>query len=56
MNRSGGRAVAFGVVAVLLILAAMALSVSLLPPAPIAPTPTWPLGIDLPDKLPRIPR
>ncbi len=30
-------------------------SFRLLPAAPIAPTPTWPLGIDLPDKLPRIP-
>ena len=40
------------VVAVAIILA---LSVSLLPPAPTAPTPTWPAGIDLPDKLPRLP-
>ncbi len=30
-------------------------SFRLLPAAPIAPTPTWPLGIELPDKLPRIP-
>jgi hypothetical protein len=30
-------------------------SVSLLPAAPIAPTPTWPQGIELPNKLPRIP-
>ncbi len=30
-------------------------SFSLLPAAPTAPTPTWPLGIELPDKLPRIP-
>jgi hypothetical protein len=33
----------------------LALTVSLLPPAPTAPTPTWPAGIDLPDKLPRLP-
>jgi hypothetical protein len=46
----------------LLILAALLLAIltfstafTLLPPAPIAPTPTWPLGIELPDKLPRIP-
>ncbi len=31
------------------------LSFSILPAAPIAPTPTWPLGIDLPNTLPRIP-
>ncbi len=30
-------------------------SVRLLPAAPVAPTPTWPLGIELPNKLPRIP-
>jgi hypothetical protein len=46
----------------LLILAALLIgaltllaSVSLLPAAPIAPTPTWPQGIELPNKLPRIP-
>jgi hypothetical protein len=46
---------------VLLIVAALLIGVmtllasfTLLPAAPIAPTPTWPLGIDLPDKLPRI--
>jgi hypothetical protein len=42
----------------LLIAALLALSVALtlLPPPPLAPTPTFPLGIDLPEKLPRIPR
>jgi hypothetical protein len=40
-------------IAVLLVLL---MAFTLLPPAPIAPTPTWPLGIDLPEKLPRIPR
>lgn len=36
-----------------IVTAAVALSV--LPAAPGAPTPTWPQGIDLPDKLPRLP-
>lgn len=42
----------------LTILALIALwtALSLLPPPPLAPTPTFPLGIDLPEKLPRIPR
>ncbi len=35
---------------------ALLVSVSLLPPPPTAPTPTWPQGIDLPDKLPRLPQ
>ena len=39
----------------LVILMTLLTSYILLPPAPVAPTPTWPLGIDLPDKLPRIP-
>jgi hypothetical protein len=46
---------------ILLIVAALLIGImtllasfTLLPAAPIAPTPTWPLGIDLPDKLPRI--
>ncbi len=46
---------------VLLIVAALLIGImtllasfTLLPAAPIAPTPTWPLGIELPDKLPRI--
>jgi hypothetical protein len=43
------------VVATLLVLLLVVLgSFALLPPAPIAPTPTLPLGIDLPDKLHRI--
>jgi hypothetical protein len=42
--------------AVLVVALALLLAVNLLPPAPLAPTPTWPLGIDLPEKLPRIPR
>lgn len=46
------------VVAAILIAALLALMLAftLLPPAPLAPTPTFPLGIDLPEKLPRIPR
>ncbi|MHB8626832.1 MAG: hypothetical protein ACYDBJ_16195 [Aggregatilineales bacterium] len=44
------------VVAVLIAVAVtLILSVSLLPPAPLAPTPTWPQGIDLPNKLPHLP-
>ena len=43
------------VIATLLVVLLVVLgSFTLLPPAPIAPTPTWPLGIDLPDKLHRI--
>jgi hypothetical protein len=43
------------IVAALLIgIMALLASFTLLPAAPIAPTPTWPLGIELPDKLPRI--
>jgi hypothetical protein len=43
------------IVATLIVVALTLLtSLTLLPPAPIAPTPTWPLGIDLPEKLPRI--
>jgi hypothetical protein len=46
------------VVAAILIAALLALmmALTLLPPPPLAPTPTFPLGIDLPEKLPRIPR
>ena len=40
------------VVAAILVLG---VSVSILPAAPIGPTPTWPQGIDLPDKLPHLP-
>ena len=32
----------------------LAIALSVLPAAPGAPTPTWPSGIDLPDKLPRV--
>ena len=41
--------------ALLVVVLTILTSVSLLPAAPIAPTPTWPQGIDLPNKLPRIP-
>ena len=43
-------------IAAIVIVALMTLltSYTLLPPAPFAPTPTWPLGVELPDKLPRI--
>jgi hypothetical protein len=37
-------------------LLALGMALTLLPPPPLAPTPTFPLGIDLPEKLPRIPR
>lgn len=36
------------------LLAVISFSVELLPSAPSAPTPTWPQGISLPNKLPRI--
>ncbi|MEP7284397.1 MAG: hypothetical protein ABI947_01355 [Chloroflexota bacterium] len=43
------------VVAMLLVVAlALIMSFTLLPAAPIAPTPTWPLGVDLPNTLHRI--
>jgi heme A synthase len=43
------------IVATLLVLLLVVVgSFTMLPAAPIAPTPTWPLGIDLPDKLHRI--
>ena len=41
--------------ALLVALLTLLTSVSLLPAAPGAPTPTWPQGIELPNKLPRIP-
>lgn len=41
---------------VIVVLLALLMAFTLLPPPPLSPTPTWPLGIDLPDKLPRIPR
>jgi len=45
-------------VVAILIAALLALwtALALLPPPPLAPTPTFPLGIELPEKLPRIPR
>jgi len=41
---------------VLAMLIAIGFSVSVLPAAPLGPTPTWAEGINLPDKLPRISR
>lgn len=49
------RGVLFFVAAVIVVAMALVMSITLLPPPPLAPTPTWPLGVDLPDKLPRIP-
>jgi hypothetical protein len=45
-------------IAAIVIAALLALwtALALLPLPPLAPTPTFPLGIDLPEKLPRIPR
>ena len=43
------------IVATLLVVAlALIMSFTLLPAAPVAPTPTWPLGVDLPNTLHRI--
>ena len=43
------------IVAVLLVvMMSLIMSVSILPAAPIAPTPTWPLGVELPNTLHRI--
>lgn len=53
MNNKNRNAMLF-IVAVLVALLTVLGSVSILPPAPIAPTPTWPLGIDLPNTLHRI--
>jgi predicted MFS family arabinose efflux permease len=50
------RAVWFVLAALIVVMMALFVSFTLLPPAPTAPTPTWPQGVDLPDKLPRIPR
>ena len=52
----GKRAIFIAVVAALLIGLALLTSISMLPAAPTAPTPTWPEGIDLPNKLPHIPQ
>ena len=53
MQRS---AILFIVTAVLLAALVLLLAMDILPAAPTSPTPTWPRGIDLPEKLPRIPR
>ena len=50
------RAMLFIVTAVILAVLVLVLSMDMLPAAPTSPTPTWPMGIDLPEKLPRIPR
>jgi hypothetical protein len=49
------RGALFFLAIVLIVLMTILMSFSILPAAPVAPTPTWPLGIDLPNKLPRIP-
>jgi hypothetical protein len=48
------RNVLFIVVLLAAALLVLASSAALLPPAPIAPTPTWPKAIELPNKLERI--
>jgi len=48
------RLILIAVIAALLIVTLL-FSINLLPAPPLAPTPTWPRGIDLPDILPRIP-
>jgi hypothetical protein len=53
---TSGQALRFALAALIVIVLVVILSISLLPPAPLAPTPTWPLGIDLPEARPRIPR
>jgi hypothetical protein len=50
MNRNGLLAIAI----ILIVLMTIFGSFAILPAAPIAPTPTWPLGVDLPNKLHRI--
>ena len=43
------------ILAALLVMAlALLTSISILAAAPIAPTPTWPIGVDLPNTLHRI--
>lgn len=56
MKSTTGRVLLFALAALIVIVLVVILSISLLPPAPLAPTPTWPLGIDLPETRPRIPR
>ncbi|MCS6870763.1 MAG: hypothetical protein NZ571_04830 [Anaerolineae bacterium] len=52
MKNSAALILALAIVALIALWTAL----SLLPPPPLSPTPTFPLGIDLPEKLPRIPR
>ncbi len=54
LSAVGGSAVLL-ITLILAVVLTLAIAVTVLPPAPGAPTPTWPQGIDLPDKLPRIP-
>ena len=42
------------VAALLVMILALITSIDILPAPPIAPTPTWPLGVDLPVTLHRI--
>lgn len=49
------RTLLLAIITTLVIGLALIVSISILPAAPTAPTPTWPMGIDLPDKLPHIP-
>lgn len=55
MSESTRRLLLFVCAAVIVAVMVLLLAVDLLPAAPRFPTPTWPQGIDLPDKLPRIP-
>jgi hypothetical protein len=55
MQNSARSLLLFVCAAVIVVVMVLLLAVDLLPSAPRFPTPTWPLGIDLPDKLPRIP-
>lgn len=56
MSKSGRlvQSLVLAIVIVLTLSAVLIYSVDLLPPAPHLPTPTWPQGIELPDKLPHI--
>lgn len=51
-----GRIILFVTVTIILALLVLFLSFDMLPAAPTSPTPTFPMGIDLPEKLPRLPR
>jgi hypothetical protein len=46
----------FIVALILIVVMTLFAAMDLLPAAPFAPTPTPPLGLELPEKLPRIPR